>query len=84
LANASVRRPAATSSAISRDASPSALARSPSSSSKSGGFQSAIVRSARGAPSSSTTVAPTPRRASASSPGLAIVAEASRKRGSAP
>ena len=33
----------------------------PSSSSRSGGFQSAIVRSARGAPSSSTTVASTPR-----------------------
>ena len=47
-----VRRSRCTSSAISRDASPSALARIPSSASISSGFQSAIVRSARGAASS--------------------------------
>ena len=55
-----VRCPRPTRSASRRDASPSALARIPSSSSTSGGFQSAIVRSARGAPSSSITVASTP------------------------
>ena len=55
-----VRRPRPTSPASSRDASPSALARSPSSASSSGGFQSATVRSARGAASSSTTVASSP------------------------
>ena len=46
---------APTSSASSLDASASALARRPSSSSSSSGFQSAIVRSARGAPSPSIT-----------------------------
>ena len=51
-----VRRPRQASPARSRDASPSALARSPGSASRSGGFQSAIVRSARGAASPSTTV----------------------------
>ena len=79
-----VRRPRETKPDISSDASPSALALRPSSGSTSGGFQSAIVRSARGAASSSTTVASTPRSARASSPGFAIVAEASRNCGSAP
>ncbi len=79
-----VRRPRPTSPASSRDASPSALARRPSSASRSGGFQSAIVRSARGAASSSTTVASSPVSARASSPAFAMVAEASRNCGSAP
>ena len=47
-----VRSPRETSPAISLDASPSALARRPSSASMSGGFQIAISRSACGAPSS--------------------------------
>ena len=49
LGERSVRRPRSTSSAISLEASPSVLARRPSSSSSSGGFQKATVRSARGA-----------------------------------
>ena len=67
-----------------RDASPRELARRPSSSSVNGGFHSAIVRSARGAPSSSITVAVTPVSDVTSSPGFAIVAVASRNCGSAP
>ena len=67
-----VRRSRWTSAASSRDASPSALARRPSSASSSGGFQSAIVRSARGAASSPMTVASTPSSECASSPGFAI------------
>ena len=55
-----VRSPRSTKPAISRAASPSALARRPSSASMSGGFQSATVRSARGAASSPITVASTP------------------------
>ena len=82
FAKQSVRRPRSTSSASSREASPSALARTPSSSSSSGGFQSAIVRSARGARvvlddgDVDSERAPAP-----SSPGFAIVAEASRNCG---
>src|SRR5215203_3338335 len=56
----------------------------PHSSSVSGGFQRRIVRSAFGAPSCSIVVASTPRSRGASSPGFAIVAEASRNCGSAP
>ena len=84
FAKQSVRSPRSTSSAISRAASPSALARMPSSSSTSGGFQSAIVRSARGAASSADDRDVEPGSARASSPGFAIVAEASRNCGSAP
>ena len=43
------------------------------------GFQSAIVRSARGAPSSATTAASSPASRRASSPGFAIVAEAKQE-----
>jgi hypothetical protein len=71
-----VRRPRPTRPASSRDDSPSALARRPSSASRSGGFQSATVRSARGAASSSTTIASSPVSACASSPAFAIVADA--------
>ncbi len=84
FAKQSVRRPLETSSAISRDASPSALPRRPSSSSTSGGFHSAIVRSARGAASPSITVTSRPSSERASCAGFAIVAEASRNCGSAP
>ncbi len=84
FAKQSVRSPRSTSAAISRDASPSALARMPSSSSSSSGFQRAIVRSARGAASSSTTVTSRPVSAWASAPGFAIVADANRNCGSAP
>ena len=57
----------------------------PSASSVSGGFHIAIVRFAPGEPSRSMTVKSSrPVRRSASSPGLAIVALASRKRGSVP
>ena len=79
-----VRRPRSTRPASSSDASPSALARNPSSASRRGGFHSATVRSARGAASFSTTVASSPVRACASSPALAMVAEAKRNCGSAP
>ncbi len=79
-----VRRPRCVNPASKRDASPSALARKPSSGSVSGGFQSAIVRSARGAASPAITVAGSPSSAAASSPGFAIVAEASTNCGSAP
>ena len=70
--------------ASNRDASPSELARSPSSGSVSGGFQRAIVRSALGAASPSITVAGSPSSDAASSPGFAIVADASTNCGSAP
>ena len=79
-----VRKPREASPARSRDASPSALPRIPASASRSGGFQSAIVRAARGAASPSTTVASSPVSSSASSPAFAIVADARRKRGSEP
>ena len=49
-----------------------------------GGFHIAISRPARGAPSSSSSSNGRPVSRSASSPGLAIVAEANTKRGSAP
>jgi hypothetical protein len=49
-----------------------------------GGFHIAISRPARGAPSSSSSAKSSPVRRSASSRGLAIVAEASTKRGSSP
>jgi hypothetical protein len=49
-----------------------------------GGFHIAISRPARGAPSSSSSSKGTPVSRSASSPGLAIVAEASTNLGSAP
>ena len=53
-------------------------------SSTTGGFQIAIRRLARGAPSESTSAKSVPTSPSASSTGLAIVAEAQMKRGSAP
>jgi hypothetical protein len=77
-----VRRPREAKPASNRAASPSALARIPSSASMSSGFQSAIVRSGRGAASPATTVAPTPRSDSASCAGFAIVAEVSTNCGS--
>ncbi len=49
-----------------------------------GGFHIAISRPARGAPSSSSRSNSSPVSRSASSPGLAIVAEAMMNRGSAP
>ena len=65
-------------------ASASAEPRSPSSTSRSGGFQSTTVRSARGAASSPITVTGVPSSVSPSSPGFAIVAVASRNCGSEP
>ena len=65
-------------------ASESAEARCPSASFTSGGFHIAIRRSARGAPSRSTSVKSSPVSRSASSSGLAIVALVSTKRGSVP
>jgi hypothetical protein len=56
----------------------------PVASSISGGFHIPILRPARGAPSESTSAKGSPASSSASSTGLAIVAEASRKRGAAP
>jgi hypothetical protein len=57
----------------------------PSFSSVTGGFHIAIVRLVTGDPSFSITVtSSSPVRRSASSPGLPIVALASRKRGSVP
>ena len=80
-----VRASAFTRSARSSDASPSADARVPSASSSSGGFHIAIRRRACGAPSRSIRrKSSRPVRRSASSTGLAIVAEASRKRGAVP
>ena len=84
FAKQSVRRPRSTSCAISRAASPSALARSPSSSSSNGGFQSAIVRSARGAASSLDHGHVEPEQRAGELAGFAIVAEAIRNCGSAP
>ncbi len=80
-----VRAPIETSSENTSAASYSAEARIPRSSSSSGGFHIATRRLACGAPSRSTrlkSVRPVSR--SASSTGLAIVALASRKRGSLP
>ena len=80
-----VRAPARVSSARSSDASPSGDARVPSASSRSGGFHIAMRRRARGAASRSISrKSSRPVRRSASSTGLAIVAEASRKRGTVP
>ena len=77
-----VRAPSRTSSATSSAASLSALRRSCSASSITGGFHIAIWRRAPGEPSSSTRrTSSKPVRRSASSTGLAIVALASRKRG---
>ena len=67
----------------SRAASPSGLARRPSSASRSGGFQMTTSRSARADVSRSTTVAASPVSSSASSPGFAMVAVARRNWGSA-
>ncbi len=75
-----VRAPSRTSRASSSAASPSAERRAPSCSSVSGGFHTAIVRDGAGEPSSSirrTSSSPVSR--SASSSGLAIVAEVIRK-----
>ena len=80
-----VRAPSRVSRASSSAASPSAERRAPSSSSVSGGFHTAIRLRRRGRavlvdqPTSSRPVS-----RSASSTGLAIVAEVSRKRGSVP
>ena len=82
LAKQIVRRSRSTKVASRRDASPSELARTPSSASISSGFQSAIVRSVRGAASLSITVAGSPRSDSASCGAFAIVAEARTNWGS--
>ena len=79
-----VRTPCETSSASRSAASERAERRVPVALSISGGFHIAISRPARGAPSSSISSNGVPTSRSASSTGLAIVAEASRKRGSAP
>ena len=79
-----VRTPWETSSASSSAASESGERRVPVALSISGGFHIAISRPARGAPSSSISSNGVPTSRSASSTGLAIVAEASRKRGSEP
>jgi hypothetical protein len=84
LAKQIVRAPEETKPARSRDASPSALARMPSSGSISSGFQSAIVRSVAGAASLSITAAGPPSSDSASCAGFAIVADASTNCGSDP
>ena len=76
--------PSPTRPARSRDASESALARVPSSSSSSSGFQSTISLSARGDVSTSTTRTSSPVRRAARSPGFAIVADARTNTGSAP
>ena len=80
-----VRAPIETSSEKTSAASYSAEARVPRSSSSKGGFHIATRRLACGAPSRSTSLKPVrPVRRSASSTGLAIVALASRNRGSLP
>ena len=80
-----VRAPCATSSASRSAASASAERRVCSCSSVTGGFHIAIVLRAPGEPSRSTTVtSSSPVSRSASSPGFAIVALASTKRGSVP
>jgi hypothetical protein len=79
------RAPSRTSSASSSAASPSAERRAPDSRSVSGGFQIAILRCGLGEPSSSISAKSSrPVRRSASSTGLAIVAEAIMTRGSVP
>ncbi len=77
-----VRTPAMTSSASISAASLSAERRTPACSSLSGGFQIAIRRPAFGAASSSISSNSVPTSRSASSAGLAIVAEVRMKRGS--
>ena len=79
-----VREPLATRSASSSADSASTERRLIVASSITGGFQIAIRRRARGAPSESTSVNSVPASRSASSSGLAIVAEARMKRGSEP
>jgi hypothetical protein len=69
---------------MSNDASDSELARMPSSGSSSGGFQSTTSRAARAEVSISTIDEGLPVNASASSPGFAIVADASTNCGSEP
>jgi hypothetical protein len=83
--NTIVRAPSATSSASRSAASASGERRVASCSSVMGGFHMAIVRCPPGEPSRSITVTSgSPVSRSASSPGLAIVALARRKRGSVP
>ena len=80
-----VRAPSVTRSASRSAASASTERRAAVFSSTIGGFHMAIVRLACGAPSRSTTVIPSsPVSRSASSPGFAIVALASRIRGAVP
>jgi hypothetical protein len=79
-----VRTSRSTSSVSSIAASPSTEARAPVRSSTSGGFHIATRRSARGAPSRSTSSSSWPVSRSPSSTGLRIVALASMKRGSLP
>ena len=61
-----------------------AEARMPRSGLITGGFHSSRWRSPSGAPLSVTAATGSPMRRPASSPGLAMVAEAKRKRGSVP
>ena len=83
--NTIVRAPSVTRSASRSAASASTERRAAVFSSTIGGFHIAIVRLACGAPSRSTTVmSSSPVSRSASSPGLATVAEASRIRGAVP
>ena len=80
-----VRAPSRTSPASISAASPSAERRAPLASSVSGGFHIAILRSGVGEASRSINVkSSSPVSRSASSSGLAIVAEASIIRGSVP
>ena len=79
-----VRTPWETSSTSISAASESGERRVPVALSISGGFHIAISRPVLGAPSSEIAANGSPTRRSASSTGLAIVAEASRKRGSEP
>ena len=80
-----VRAPSLTRSASRSAASASTERRAPIFSSVIGGFHIAIVRLAAGAPSRSTTVmSSSPVSRSASSPGFATVADASRIRGAVP
>ncbi len=80
-----VRVPSRTSRASSSAASPSAERRAPEASSVNGGFHTAMRRDGAGEPSSSISAKSSrPVSRCASSTGLAIVAEVSRKRGSVP
>jgi hypothetical protein len=82
--NTIVRAPSVTSSASRSAVSASTERRAAVFSSVIGGFHIAIVRLAAGAPSRSTTATSWPVSRSASSPGLATVADASRIRGAVP